>query len=142
METIDDYIDLSVNKECGTYLKWFNNLGGYSYFLFDNVQIDRHQITDQGFILDNEIQDPVLNKYFELEKDEVITRSIQAVASDESEIRLLKSIVSSNEVYLYTGEKNDEPSSSKFLKVKIIPGSYIFSNKKNIGILNITIELP
>ena len=134
-------VDESIDEECGTYLKWLNNYGGYSYFLFSSVQIDRHQIRSKGQTQNIEIDQPN-NPYLELEKDQTRRRSLEGTAPDKETVSLFKSLIDSSEVYLYTGEKDEIADASKWMTVKLIDGSYSFPNKIEAIQFRFQIELP
>lgn len=136
-----DYIDETIDKDCGTYLKWLNHLGGYSYFLFDQVQVDRHLIKSAGQTVNTAINERNF-PFFELEKEESRRRTLEGTAPDQATVNLFKSLIKSNEVYLYTGEKGDQADETTWMKVKVADGSYSFSNKIAAVQFRFQIELP
>lgn len=134
-------VEVKETEDCGTYLKWLNNLGGYSYWLFNHVQIDNHQISDNGKTVNTQIDESNF-PFLELDKTETIRRSIESTAKDRNEVALFKSLIRSKEVYLYTGEKGDVADESTWMRVKTVPNSYSFSSKFSIHKLRLQIELP
>lgn len=141
MPTASDYIDEVRYPKCGTYLKWLNNLGGYSYWLFSPIQQDDHNIGDNGLTLNSAIDERNF-RWFEEEKTEIIRRTIESRAIDADEIELFKTLIRSNEVYLFTGEFAETADADDWITIKVVPNTYTFKNKINAVQFSVQIELP
>lgn len=141
MPTASDYIDEVRYPKCGTYLKWLNNLGGYSYFLFGDIYKEDHAIGDNGIMLNPAIDERNF-PYFEEEKEEQIVRTIQGRAEDEETKELFKTLTRSNEVYLFTGERAVIATDADWMTIKVVPNTYTFSNKYAPTIFSVQIQLP
>lgn len=100
---IDEQYISYVIDECGHLIKWRNLKGGYSYWLFDFVHEEEIKTKDLGKVnlpLDN--QPKSLNDFehfgFTAEK---FYKMKSAVPITENEIAEIKTILLSNEVYIY-----------------------------------------
>lgn len=130
-----------VPAKCGVFLKWFNDNGGYSYFLFDefynsntsNKTID--EVTRNDFNnVNNGLKSP--NKIIGKQANESLT--VKATV-DKNEVEHLRSLFTSPSVQLYT-------SQSPFIEGEFIDvtisGSHNYFTKKALNEVKIKINLP
>lgn len=121
--------------ECsGTYLKWFNNSGGWDYWLFS----DKHKIKEEDKLIGmfNGIPDNIeetISMSIGAGKEVKEAKELQAVFLSPEQFAKLKGITHSPKVYMWTGIKFVEV----FVKGKI---EYISSN--NTGNVYLTMAMP
>lgn len=139
------FIDLEkVPYSCGVYLKWFNHLGGFSYWLFeDTATIDRSA---------KELV--TLNRDFYNLEDARTNEAITGVESrdnmrltydlaNEDERDLLATIFESPKVYLFTGKPFSQNSYKNWIEVTLKSRKARLKNaKQKLTNFSIDIELP
>lgn len=93
--------------ECGTYIKWLNPYGGYSYWLFDDVVEQETKTKSLGFIKKNiENQPESLNTFKHLGyRTEKKYRLESKTPISEEFIDEVETLLSSPEVYLYQSKR-------------------------------------
>jgi hypothetical protein len=130
-------------SKCGVYLKWFNNSGAYSYWLFDEV-FD----TNYNFKTLDEINGNYDNLSNLTSTNNITgklgTSSYKLKTTFKSEEKeYITSILSSPkvEMYIYQTPYN-QTGLGKFIGVKVSDGSFTFSNKISNNKLQLTITLP
>ncbi len=121
----------------GFYLKWHNGKWGYSYYLFDRIAQERLAPKSLGNLRE---QFSWTDNFLELGKEG--QREIKLFKLvDYADRELMKSLVTSNEVYLYTGRKGQKATANDWLEVQI-KGGVQESNKGNTFKQVITVLLP
>lgn len=131
------------NSRCGVYLKWFNNSGSYSYWLFDPVYSD----TIQTKTLDD------LNGEWDNLQNVSATSRIAGKSATRSlkvstrysikEKEYLTSILTSPMVEMYVSDRPfNKTDVNKFIGVTINDGSTPSTNKSINNKMDLTITLP
>ncbi|QEE50114.1 hypothetical protein FUA48_11140 [Flavobacterium alkalisoli] len=141
----DKFITLEkVPYKKGVYLKWLNNYGGYSYWLFENTySIDRS--TQQIGELDRD--------YFNLEnsfgrttqigKESMDTLKITAELLNDDERRIVQGILESPKVYLFTGKPLSQNGKNNWMEVTLKTSNARIKNpKQQLTNFTFDIELP
>lgn len=128
-------------KKCsGVYLKWFNQNGGYSHYLFDEYYVNKDTSKDLGSILKSDFSNvnEITGIVDSIGKETSGTKTIKTRYNQE-EYNILKEIFESPSVQMFNSfEANSE---GKFIDVKV-EGSISHSNKKALNELKLTIDLP
>ncbi|WP_048331024.1 hypothetical protein [Bizionia psychrotolerans] len=129
-----------VNK-CGYYLKWFNQNGGYSYWLFD--EFSKEDVS--GKTLKDITTNPFKNVGEGLQNN-ITTIGYEAVKKlelktrvDENEREILKSLFTSPSVQLYSSQI---PFNNGTWINVLLNGKYEIFNKKSLNEIKVKIELP
>ena len=132
---------LTKRKQCsGIYLKWHNDEGGFSNYLFNKFTIESIKSKDSGFVLNNEfenIYDLIRNSFStgkEAEKELIVKATY-----NKSEYETLKYIFTSPLIQMYTSFT--AYVEGKFIDVAI-EGSMTNANKKNNNEIVLKIQLP
>lgn len=132
-----------IESNCGIYLKWFNQNGGYSYWLFDKFYTDT---TSTKTI------DEINGKYDNLQN--VNSFSIITGKEGNSTYKIttpfnvlykeyLTSILTSPSIEMYVHQSPfNQIDVNKFIAVKLSDGSFSFNNKNSNYKLELTITLP
>ncbi len=132
------------NPNCdGIYLKWINSKGGYSYWLFDFI--DENIATKDRGVLNNNNQNlnSTISPYISLGKEsENQIRIIQENIS-QNELFILRDIIDSAKVYLFTGVRFSKANQTDWLEVTLKDGTYKISNAKSKQTtLSFSIKIP
>jgi hypothetical protein len=91
----------------GVYLRWLNDVGGWSYWLFEAKKLVEDQYSEGGQVAVF-TPNPFVNETFKpLSKDRRTRWEIGTGALQAWEARHLESLADSRNVYLYTGECGD-----------------------------------
>lgn len=127
----------------GHYIKWLNSFGGWSYWLFNkgNENID----TKETGVLNNDynnLENTISPKIsLGVESFNNITTTQENITPDE--MLLLRDLLDSVKVYLFTGVPFSKSSITDWIEVTIRSGSFRISNsKERMNTLSISIELP
>lgn len=131
------------NSRCGVYLKWFNNSGSYSYWLFDPVYSDT---------LQTKTLDDLNGEWDNLQNVSATSRIAGKSASrtikistryTETEKEYLLSILTSPMVEMYVNQTPfNRTDINKFIGVTLNDGSTPRTNKSTNNKLDLTITLP
>lgn len=142
-ESGDFRSNLALTKriECaGVYLKWFNNAGGYSHFLFNRFYVDSIEGRDLGLVASsqfNNIED-VIGDFRSIGKK--ASRSfVLKVRYNSIEYQNIKGILASPLVQMYT--EFNANITGKYIDVKV-NGSMKYSNKRGMNELALNVNLP
>jgi len=128
----------------GQYIKWLNNYGGYSYWLFPkfaqrNLRTRNQNEINKDFYNLEDTFSPVMQTGKE-------TQQILTVNSDdlnEIEANLLLSIFNSPKIYLFTGEPFSRNMANDWVEVKLATGQQRVRNYKMQPIsIQLDLELP
>ena len=124
----------------GIYLKWFNNHGGYSYWLFDEFYTttvrarERFRIAANDFSNVGSLTNPVLSGGFNAEE-----RIMAKSQVDENEAYTVKDMFSSPSVQMWSSR---EPwVAGEWIDVNV-SGTFNVSTKKKINDISVAITLP
>jgi hypothetical protein len=127
----------------GHYLKWLNSFGGWSYWLFykgnENLSVRELGVIDNDF---NNLPDTI-SPSVSLGKESQNEIALQQDGITKNEMELLRDLLDSVKVYLFTGDAFTKSSDKDWLEVIVKGGSFKVSNaRERINNLNLTIELP
>ncbi len=122
-----------VVDKCGIYVKWFNQQGAYSYYLFDKNSIVNIK-TGKSEILSINNLDKV--HFFETRKNINKTQTLNVKIPIEDKV-LIESLLMSVETYVYTGERYKNTNSWK--RIIIENNNFKYKNKQN-GIIDFIIN--
>jgi len=125
------------------YIKYLNSLGGWNYYLFNNYN---EQLTtkDLGELFNdyNNVEDTV-SKTLQVGKTSISTLEVTTDAIEYEEALLLRDLLDSPKVYLFTGQPNTASNYNDWVEVAINNNSYsLYNSKLNKTIYNFKIELP
>lgn len=140
------YLTLNLEKfsfECGTYLKWFNTSGGWSYWKFNPVEISSL----------NSKTDLLINKDFENITEasanySVVTKSISQKVELKTGMlsidqqKIVETIQRSPKVFLLSNNPYQNLSVNDFKEVKISDSTLTINNKPNNRELKIVVDMP
>lgn len=144
-ETRPIFIDLwKMQSDCGVYLKWINEYGGYNYWLFNRYnQIDKN-IRSLGEVNnDFENLENIVSQTNQLGKTSNDQWTIVADGLASDDINVLKGILTSPKVYLFTGERFTKNNFNDWVEVSIpATTTNIKQPKITANELRIRIELP
>jgi len=148
--TIEDYLPLasgynklSLNNnifielwkhasECGVYFKWLNVLGGgWNYWLFNSYEKIQKNISNRGVINNDfyNIEDTV-SQFKSLGKTAVDTYTVLADFITNDDVDLLKGILISPKVYLFTGTRFSRNTFNDWIEIQINNRQQIIKNAK------------
>ena len=143
-ETVNSFVIENITSPCGShYVKWLNSFGGWNYWLF-NKGNETITTKDLGSI-NNDYDDVVdtVSPYIAIGKTSETTITLQQELITQKEMLILKDLLESPKVYLYTGIPYYIPNPLNWLEVNVKTGSFRVSNaKEKMNTLNIVIELP
>jgi hypothetical protein len=90
-----------VESKCGVYLKWFNNEGGWNYFLFDSSKSKR-RVKSIG-VLDNDFENMIDTKESEIQMGVNSSDSLKMYANrlHEYEKEIINGLSESPKIYKY-----------------------------------------
>lgn len=133
-----------ITKHCkGHYLKWLNSFGGWSYWLFyqgnENINTKELGITDNDF---NNLPDTVSpTKSLGFESNNSI--QLQQEGITPNEMLLLRDLLDSVKVYLFTGIPFTQSGNKDWIEVIVSNGNFRLTNaREKNNSLALTIELP
>ncbi|MFL9845077.1 hypothetical protein [Flavobacterium rhizosphaerae] len=138
---------LTVEKipyKCGIYLKWLNHLGGYNYWLFENTySIDRS--TKYLGELDNDyynIEDTT-SPVKQIGKESQDTIKVLAELLTEEERQVLKGILDSPKIYMFTGQPFAQNGIKNWVEVRLTNSSVRIKNpRERLTNFSFDLELP
>ncbi len=129
--------------KCGKYLKWKNNNGGWSYWLFEELPEEIRGINDRGYLekrsgsLTN--NDPIRN----IGKESADSIRIGTINVDAFYRRKLESLAESPKVYLFMADQFAADDPTNWLSVRVNTRTFPVQLPKNsIFDLSFEIELP
>ena len=125
----------------GTYLKWFNNKGGYSYWLFNPIHKEKVTVkTLDSFNVDFESIDNTYTTELIMGKTAVTTRDLLAESLTDNEMLQIKDLFVSPRIEMYNGVYGGAFSTWQTVKVK--SGTVQTQNtKKDFHNIKLTIEI-
>ena len=132
------------NPKCGVYVKWLNESGGYTYWLFNEFfEIDKN-VKSKGEINKdfNNLEDTV-STFNNLGKESFDTYSLYADALNVHEINIIKQILTSNKVYLFTGVRYSVNTFNDWLEVNVkTSGANLKQSREVLNDFKVEIEIP
>jgi hypothetical protein len=132
-----------IESNCGLYLKWFNQYGSYSYWLFDNVYKENLKTKDLADIQGK--WENLQSLYSTSESlGKTATSSLQLNTTfNNTEKDYLVDIVKSPKVEMFINQMPfSQQTDFDFLGVKVSDQGFNFENKTTLNKLGITVELP
>ncbi|OCK42539.1 hypothetical protein BA195_10205 [Tenacibaculum soleae] len=130
-----------VPAKCGVYIKWFNNDGGYSYWLFDEfykTTTKAKKLKSVNTNSFNNVNDGLVAPTTLIGKEVGETIKVKSTI-DKNEAELLSSLIASPSVQMYTSQR--PYINGKWVNVTI-NDTYTISNKRALNQAKFTIELP
>ena len=140
-----NYIDLTkVVSQCGVYLKWLNQYGGYNYWLFNNQNKIDKRIRNLGEINnDFSNKETTVSQSKQLGKQSFDTFTVKADFLKIDDMDLLKGLLTSPKVYLFTGTQFSRNSFNDWLEINIVNTNATIKNAREPNNeLTITFEMP
>ena len=142
--TTETVLNLDVKDSCGVYLRYFNNYGNYSYWLFENVSETDLKVQTKGTV-NVDFED--INDTFvtELTTGKLAQKFIKLSSKnlDRNKRKQLESLFTSPRVDLYLGKKNEAVSdySEKWETVILQDGTFTQgSSKRELSNISVTIR--
>lgn len=132
-----------LNEPCGTYLKWFNPQGGYSYYLFDKFHNDAISTSSAGMVSQNQFLNIGSDQPSGFQKSlgKVGSRSIKLkTTADENELKHLDGLFMSPSVQMYTSHRAFE--AGQWIDIEVTNSGFTNKTKKNMQTVDVDIELP
>ncbi|OAB78788.1 hypothetical protein [Cochleicola gelatinilyticus] len=128
-------------SKCGVYLKWFNNQGGYSYWLFDEFTKYSLSAKDLKSVASNNFRN--VNEGLVAPTKLIGKKGSESVRLksrvDANEDKLIQSLFTSPSVQMYS---SSQPYvNGKWINVEV-SNKYENSNKKLTNNVEVTIDLP
>lgn len=129
---------------CGVYLKWYNALGGYSYWLFENTySLDRRTKHIGEIARDNNNLEDSFGRSVTLGKESQDTIRIIAELLNEDERAIIENLMDSPKVYLFTGTPFSQNSYQNWIEVSLKTSSARLKNPRQpLTNLTFDLELP
>lgn len=126
---------------CGVYLKWFNVMGGYSYWLFENTYSIDRKTKHLGEIArnHNNLED-TFGRSITIGKESKDTLRIIAELLDEDEKAIVENITDSPKIYLFTGKPYSRNNHHDWIEVRLKTGSIKLKNPRE-SLTNFTFDL-
>lgn len=131
---------------CGFYVRWLNDWGGMSYWLFNRVYTKDIETQTSGLYVDdfnnmnigvnNESRSPT--KVISKSATDVITLRAFNLVPDQ--VEQLKSILTSPRIWIYDADKGTEGTQRAFFGYNLVDGSFQLVNGKR-NLQNLQIQL-
>jgi hypothetical protein len=142
---LDKFLYIDKEDVCsGVYVKWFNNYGGYSYWLFPNFAKRDMSMRNIGEL--NQDFENLSNTNSQVTQIGIEAGERLTVNSDklkEEEFNLLKTILTSPKIYLFTGEPFSQNDAMDWMEVRLATTSQTTRNYKGQALdITLNLELP
>jgi len=142
---LDNFLYIEKADVCsGVYLKWYNNYGGYSYWLFPNYAQRTQTMRSIGEI--NTDFENIEDTFSQTSQIGTTGGQRLVVNSDkltEDEFNLLSTILTSPKVMMFTGEPFSQAEANDWMEVRIANTNQRTRNFKGQALeINIDLELP
>ncbi|RZJ67686.1 MAG: hypothetical protein EOO50_05230 [Flavobacterium sp.] len=146
---VNDEFKCNVNifrkeSECGHYLKWLNNEGAYSYWLFSSVARETYKTKELDVIEGDygNLQD-IYSSIYPIGKTATATLQLNTIA-DGQFADYFKSLSTSAQVelYYYSSPFNQIEDESDFIKVYLNAGSMDTKTKNGKLSISLSVDLP
>ena len=145
----DDENNVALNLEVvtsscsGVYLKWKNNFGGWSYWLFDQTYSRTNELRSLGEILRDFGSLSTSTFFDEIGKDKERVIDCQTDFIKPQYRRLIASVFESPKVYMYMGDVFDRPFGRMWFPVRVRNNSVLEKPSKNqYDPIRLVVELP
>jgi len=132
LQSTDNFITLEkVDFTCGVYFKWFNNQGGYSYWLFEDTAAITRKTKSTGEVMKDftnlEYAD---TRSYNLGQESSDTVRVVAELLNKEERNIIKSILDSPKIYIFNGEPMSQFKLTDWVEVTLRDGSTGIKNPK------------
>lgn len=133
-----------ISDSCsGHYIKWFSELSGWSYWLFNKGNRNR-KTKDLGELNNdfNNLEDTI-SQTIQIGKtsNDVITVTSDIINEDEK--TLLESIIDSPKIYLFTGQPYAKANYNDWIEISLNTTDFrIVNAKESLSKMNFAFELP
>lgn len=133
------YLEVS-DENCGVYLKWKNEEGGWSYWLFEDGWQQIRAVEDLGYISNNynSLDNANFIKSIGKRGKDGIAIGTNAVPANYR--RLLESLIESPKIYLYLGEQFGRTDDKTWMSVALTTKSNPIKAYRN-GMFDMRFEL-
>jgi len=129
--TVNDIEIKMIDNPCGVYLKWANDRGNFSEWLFSSVfQEFNNTSTRSLFNVDFSNLSNTVATVLNTGVESGLSFVLNYKNLSENEVLQLRSLLTSPRVELYNGEKNDELNSLSWQTVIVQNGQFLVSNTK------------
>lgn len=128
---------------CGVYLKWKNDFGGWSYWLFEQKHQIERDTRDLGYI-NNDYQNLDNNNFIKnIGKASQDRWRIGSVNVEPRYRAYVQSILDSPKIYLFLGQEFSQDETTDWLAVKMVTDSIVVTPYKDRPMdINFVLELP
>lgn len=141
---INKYIDLEKEDGCdGVYIKWLNDSGGFSYWLFKN-NANRRGFRELGYLNNdfNNLEDTT-SQEVSLGLDSKDTLTVYERNLNENQKNLIATILDSPKVYLFTGTPFSQNNFNDWMEIKNKTRRYDLKQvKRDLYNISLSFELP
>lgn len=123
INTVFKFNQFMSHNECGYYIRWRNNFGGWSYWLFDGNAAKNTQVSERNNMLDVFTVDPYLESSKKMLQRQIVKQTIVTTSTEQEFENLhLSDLDTSTEVYLYTLPKGSTPQgkAEEWKPIKIV----------------------
>lgn len=139
------FIDLwKHDADCGVYIKWLNQYGGYNYWLFNEQHENNLGHRSKGIINNNfsNIYDSV-SPFKSLGRTVEESIVVRAEHLNSDDINILKGIVQSHKIYLFIGERFTQNTFNDWIEIELSNGNMLLRDfKGNTPDVTLTFKLP
>jgi hypothetical protein len=140
----NSFIHLEKEQGCsGVYLKWLNDIGGYSYWLFNN-NASRRGYKEKGYLNNdfNNLEDTT-SQQISLGLDSKDTLAVYDRNLNENQKNLIATILDSPKVYLFTGTQFAQNNFNDWMEIKNKTRRYDLKQiKRDLFNISLSFELP
>jgi hypothetical protein len=142
-----DFIYINVTKIPsveGQYLKWINQYGGWSYWLFNCVHKRQNKIKDLGSV-NNDFENvaDTTNPFLNIGKTSVDTLTLISDNINDNDQTVLNGLIDSPLIYYYTGTRLSQVTDVSWLAVKLKSTNNVITDyKKRFKKYKLQFELP
>lgn len=140
----DKFLNLEKEQGCsGVYLKWLNDSGGYSYWLFNNNASIRGY-KEKGYLNNdfNNLEDTT-SQQISLGLDSKDTLTVYDRNINENQKNLIATILDSPKVYLFTGTPFAQNNFNDWMEIKNKTRRYDLKQvKRDLFNISLSFELP
>jgi len=139
------YNTIQTTPKCdnGFYIKWINCFGGYSYWLFENWELNQNT-KDLGEINNdyNNLED-TLSKSIQIGKTSQNRVNVTTDTINEQEQLLLSDLFDSPKIYWFIGLPTEINNFDDWTEISLVTSNIpLTSTKRNLNKFNLTFELP
>ncbi len=127
----------------GFYIKWINCFGGYSYWLFENWELNQNTKDLGELNNDNANLLDTLSKTIQIGKTSKNRVNVTTDVINENEQLLLSDLIDSPKIYWFIGTPNEINNFDDWTEISLVTSNIpLTSTKRNLNKFNLTFELP